>query len=194
MRIRISTLLAIQATQLGSWISLAAAEPQGDGPACHPRPTCAQQAASSKWVVEGFDYHAEYIFTTPAHQNSHGYVNFQLWNTAVAYTATCSATSDQLTDFFYGTQWYPCTLPSTALAGSDVSFRFNRPTGELDVKGTIMCAENGQGAAAVFPAEGTTQLTLTCTDTTWTNPNWTYGTGEFYSDREVKCVPDTCVF
>lgn len=146
MRIPVNTLLAIQATQLVSCICLAATETEGDGPSCSPLPTCAQQAASSKWVLEGFDYHAEYIFTTPAHQNSHGYVNFDLWNTAVPYTATCSATSDQLTDFFYGNQWYPCTLPSTAPAGAAVGFRFNRPTGELDVKGTIMCAENAQGA------------------------------------------------
>jgi hypothetical protein len=146
MRLPLNTLLAIQATLVVS--CTATATRNDDGPACdaYPHPTCTQQAASSKWVAENFDYHAEYIFTTPAHQNSHGYVNFDLWNTAVAYTATCSATSDQLTDFFYGTQWYPCTLPSTAPAGAVVGFRFNRPTGELDVNGTIMCAENGQGA------------------------------------------------
>jgi hypothetical protein len=143
MRALLSIFLAFQATHLAS--CLIVTERAADGPSCnaHPHAACAAQAASSKWVVENFDYHAEYIFTTPAHQNSHGYVNFDLWNTAVAYTATCSATSDQLTDFFYGTQWYPCTLPSTAPAGASVSFRFNRPTGELDVNGTIICADKG---------------------------------------------------
>jgi len=123
-------------------------------PSCNAHPhcnahlhlICAQQATGSKWVVENFDYHAEYLFTNPAHQNSHGYIKFNLWNTAVADTATCSASSGQLTDFFYGTQWYPCTLPSTAPAGSAVSFRFNRPTGELEINGTIVCSEN-QGAS-----------------------------------------------
>ncbi|KAJ9164814.1 hypothetical protein NKR19_g1019 [Coniochaeta hoffmannii] len=167
MRVLISALLAFQAAQLVSSLRIT-------------------------WVVENFDYHAEYLFTNPAHQNSHGYIKFNLWNTAVADTATCSASSGQLTDFFYGTQWYPCTLPSTAPAGSAVSFRFNRPTGELEINGTIVCSEN-QGASAAFHIEGTTKLTLACADTTATNPNWTAGTGEFYSTREVKCFPGSCV-
>jgi hypothetical protein len=144
MGVLANVLLVMQATRLVSCLTIT--DGQANSPSCHAHPhaVCAQKAASSKWVVENFDYLAEYVFTTPAHQNSHGYVNFNLWNTAVAYTATCSATSDQLTDFFYGTQWFPCTLPLTAPAGSAVSFRFNRPTGELDINGTIVCAEKGE--------------------------------------------------
>ena len=40
-----------------------------------------------------------------------------------------------------------------------------------------------------FFATGTASLDLTCSDETWTNPNWTQGTGEFYSKRDVKCTP-----
>jgi hypothetical protein len=32
-------------------------------------------------------------------------------------------------------------------------------------------------------------LTLSCTDNTYQNPNWTLG--QIYSDREVKCAPVT---
>jgi hypothetical protein len=119
----------------------------GDGPGCSANPPdgkskCWEDVMTLGWTVHGFDYHASYIFTTPAHQNSYGYVNLNLTNNMVPYTATCSATSGQLQDFFYGTQWYPCTLPSTAPAGAAVSFRFNRPTGQLDLNETIICGED----------------------------------------------------
>jgi hypothetical protein len=42
-----------------------------------------------------------------------------------------------------------------------------------------------------FASLGTTQLDMSCTDVTWNNPNWTYGTGAFYSTRDVKCAPIT---
>lgn len=144
MRLAIIPLLAITAIPLVS--SLATADPGADIPTCnaHPNASCAEQARTSQWVVENFDYHASYIFTTPAHQNSHGYVNFDLWNTVVQYTATCNATSDQLNDFFYGTIWYPCTLPSTAPPGAAVTFRFDRPTGLLEINGTVICTQDGR--------------------------------------------------
>src|SRR5687767_900631 len=54
------------------------------------QPSCmaAGQKVSS-WKVENFDYHASYIFTTPAHQNSWGYVNFTLSNPALNYKPVC---------------------------------------------------------------------------------------------------------
>jgi hypothetical protein len=136
--------LAIQATSLGATIAIQQREAEPDDAACPApsRPNCEGKAKSLKWTVHGFDYHASYIYTTPAHQNSNGYVHFNLSNTAVPYTATCSATSSQLTDFYYGNQWYPCVLPSTAPAGATVSFQFNRPTGELDITETVVCPAN----------------------------------------------------
>ena len=117
-----------------------------DGPACPTKPPhggkCWKDILALEWTVHGFDYHASYIFSTPAHQNSWGYVNFNLTNNVVPYTAACSASSNQLTDFFYGSVEYACTLPSSAPAGSAVAFKFNRPTGQLDIKETIICNEN----------------------------------------------------
>ncbi|KAK3387870.1 hypothetical protein B0H63DRAFT_471048 [Podospora didyma] len=160
-----------------------------DGPACPAKPPhggkCWKDILALEWKVHGFDYHASYIFSTPAHQNSWGYVNFNLTNNVVPYTATCSASSNQLSEFFFGTMEYPCTLPSTAPAGSAVSFKFSRPTGQLDIKETIICNENK--ITGDFVASGAKNLTLTCTNTYYQNPNWTIG--QIYSDQEVKCTP-----
>jgi hypothetical protein len=138
----IQILLVVQATALAAAFTIQQREAEPDGAGC-PSPSrrnCEGKVKSLKWTVHDFDYHASYVFTTPAHQNSYGYVNFNLSNTAVPYTAICSATSSQLTDFYYGNQWYPCALPATAPVGATVSFQFNRATGELDITETVVCA------------------------------------------------------
>lgn len=117
-----------------------------EGPKCEPRPPrdgkCWKDILATQWTVHGFDYHASYTFSTPAHQNSWGYVNFNLTNNVVPYTAVCSAASSQLTDFFYGTVDYTCTLPATAPAKAAVKFRFSRPSGKLEITESVVCSEN----------------------------------------------------
>ncbi|KAI0180597.1 hypothetical protein GGR52DRAFT_531973 [Hypoxylon sp. FL1284] len=140
-----------------------------------------------EWTVESFDYHASYIFTTPAHQNSWGYVNFDLANPALDYKATCSATSNQLSDFFYGTMPYNCTVPDGSSAVT--TFDFSRPSGVLNVNQTWGCTDKDPKWPLTVRAFGTANLTLACTDETWMNPNWTMG--QIYSDRTVKCDPVT---
>ncbi|KAF3765651.1 hypothetical protein M406DRAFT_356003 [Cryphonectria parasitica EP155] len=136
------------------------------------------------WTIEDFDYHASYVFSTPAHQNSWGYASFNLTNPAVPDTvASCSASSDQLEDFFYGTVWYDC-------AGSDAApatFAFSRPSGELDINQTWVCDDEDPQYPTTFTAYGKINLTLDCTETTYQNENWTIG--QIYSDREVTCAP-----
>ncbi|KAB5551239.1 hypothetical protein GE09DRAFT_1059724 [Coniochaeta sp. 2T2.1] len=192
MRLTHNILLGLQ---LATAVSGATTPCKQHGCPCPtPHKACAEQVADSKWVVEHFSYNASYIFTTPAHQNSHGYVSFDVFNTAApSYTATCSASSSQLTDFFYGTQWYTCALPPTAPAGASLQFKFNRPTGDLGLNATIICPGRGHGTGSEHHVEATTHMSLACIDMTWTNPNYTFPSGEFYSDREVKCVPDSCV-
>lgn len=93
-----------------------------------------------KWTVGGFDYHASYIFSTPAHQNSWGYVDFNISNPAVPdAVASCSAQSDQLSDFFYGTQWYQCTFDGDDGRVPSATFTFNSPTGDLYINQTWVC-------------------------------------------------------
>lgn len=58
---------------------------------------------------------------------------------------------------------------------------------------TGACLANfGYGKIRTFAVSGSTNLTLTCTDVTTTNPNWT--PGQIYSSREVKCAPVDATF
>lgn len=169
-----------------------------------------------KWTIQDFDYHASYIFTTPSHQNSWGYVNFSLSNPALpdVQVASCNAASSQLSEFFYGTLQYNCTFdgqlgePGPAPA----KFTFSRPSGELVVDQKWVCRDQDpkypyvsplryclrrtsvskltcNRSSITFNAHGQVNLTLDCTDTTWQNTNWTLG--QFYSTRNVNCAPVT---
>ncbi|KAK3314448.1 hypothetical protein B0H66DRAFT_576715 [Apodospora peruviana] len=168
--------------------------PRTNTPSCPARPPrdgkCWKDVLGLEWSVKNFDYHASYTFTTPAHQNSFGYVNFNLTNNLKPdIKAVCSAASSQLTDFYYGSMPYSCELTATGKdpvpAGTAVTWTFNRPTGELAIDETVVCQEGK--ATGMFYASGAKNLTLSCTDTTWTNPNWTMGA--IYSDRTIKCKP-----
>ncbi|OIW29352.1 hypothetical protein CONLIGDRAFT_575945 [Coniochaeta ligniaria NRRL 30616] len=153
-------------------------------------PGCTEASFGNfSWMVDEFDYHASYIFTTPAHQNSWGYTNFNLSNPALPYKAVCNATSSQLNDFFYGDFWYECSIPDGSPAGTGATFAFNRASGQLDFNQTWRCSDEDAQYPTTFRGYATVNLTLECNDTTWTNPNWTMG--QIYSDREVKCAPVT---
>ncbi|KAI1855700.1 hypothetical protein JX266_000565 [Neoarthrinium moseri] len=175
----ISTLAAI--------LPLAVAAPFGHNARDSNAGCQAKSQKDFQWTVENFDYHASYIFTTPAHQNSWGYVNFNLTNPALEYKASCSASSSQLSDFFYGTMAYNCTVPDGST--TKATFDFNRANGELNINQTWVCSDLEPQWPATFHAYGQVNLTLDCTDSTWQNPNWTIG--QIYSDREVKCAPVT---
>lgn len=98
---------------------------------------CSQTSFKNfEWKVQAFDFHASYIFSTPAHQNSWGYASFDLINPADHTTTHCEGASSQLSDFFYGTVPYKCN--DTERVG-ETSFTFNRPTGELTLTQTWTC-------------------------------------------------------
>lgn len=181
---RFATLLATLPLALAGPISLGTRD---------SNPGCSNASFRDfHWTVKDFDYHASYIFTTPAHQNSWGYVNFTLVHSALLYTAQCSAASNQLSDFFYGTVPYNCAFPedATPSPGTGAKFDFSRPSGLLEVNQTWVCSDADPQYPTTFWAYGAVNLTLDCTDTTWTNPNWTTP-GTVYSSREVKCNPVT---
>lgn len=104
-------------------------------------PTCSNASLRGfAWTVQDFDFHASYVFSTPAHQNSWGYASFNLSNPAVpGARASCSAASSQLSDFFYGNLAYTCTSSSTAGGPAPATFSFDRPSGELRVNQTWTC-------------------------------------------------------
>lgn len=160
----------------------------------HPgdQPSCSTTSFQNfSWALSAFDYHASFIFTTPAHQNSWGYVNFNLSNPAIgsSVTTVCSASSSQLSDFFYGTVQYTCTNTPESNK-SDVgktTFDFNRPTGELRFNQSWTCRDGDPRWPTTFTGYAAVNLQLDCTESTWQNQNWTMG--QIYSTRDVRCSP-----
>ncbi|QUC15991.1 uncharacterized protein UV8b_00232 [Ustilaginoidea virens] len=143
------------------------------------QPSCSDRATTvDQWSVKNFDFHASYTFSTPAHQNSQGYVYFTLENEALDFKTSCTGVSGQLQDFFYGQIVYNCTAP---VGGNEASFTFSRPSNELKLTQTWTCADEGSR----FWAQGAANLTLKCDDKTWTNPDWKMG--QIYSSRTVSC-------
>ncbi|KAK4236176.1 hypothetical protein C8A03DRAFT_45789 [Achaetomium macrosporum] len=172
-----SALLALLAVPFTTAfpVSLPRADPQG----------CSDISFKGfEWVARSFDFHASYVFTTPAHQNSWGYVSFDLYNTADQSTAHCEAQSNQLSDFFYGTVPYTC---NDTLRSGSTTFDFARPNNRLRVNQTWTCDDKDPQWPITFTGYGDANLTLDCTDTTWKNPNWTLG--QIYSSRDIKCTP-----
>lgn len=107
--------------------------------------TCTSQSEGNfSWTIESFDFHASYIFSTPAHQNSWGYVNFNLSNPALNYQAACSAISDQLEDFYYGNLAYNCTFPEGIENPGSATFNFSRPFNVLDIMQSWTCYDYPQ--------------------------------------------------
>ncbi|KAL2265096.1 hypothetical protein VTJ83DRAFT_6196 [Remersonia thermophila] len=151
---------------------------------------CWTDIASLKWTASPFSYRASYIFTTPAHQNSWGYVDFILTNNVVPYAAVCSASSNTLSDFFYGTVDYACALPAEAPSGASVKFRYNRISNQLDIEESLLCTESGK--AATFRVTGSTTVDLQCTDATTVTEDWKPGL--IYSHRAIKCQPIDVTF
>ncbi|ODA82736.1 hypothetical protein RJ55_01245 [Drechmeria coniospora] len=151
-----------------------AAEVDADANKCTSRSTKVKE-----WTVGDFDFHSSYIFSTPAHQNSWGYVNFTLTHPAVNYKAQCSGQSNQLSDFFYGTTQYSCTIPGSR---DQATFSFDRPTGELKLDHSWSCA----GEGSHFNAKGGAKLKLACSESYYKNPAWKKG--EIYSTRTVNCA------
>jgi hypothetical protein len=128
--------------------------------------------------VRDFDFHAQYYFSSPSHQNSWGYVNFTLEHAVLNYKSVCTAASSQMYDFFYGTVIYNCSVP---VPDDAATFTFSRPNGELKINQTWACAEENSR----FWAEGGVTLDLNCREEFWQNPDWQ--SGEFYSTRDITC-------
>lgn len=143
----------------------------------------AQSRKLKSWTVRHFDFHADYIFSTPSHQNSWGYVNFTLENSVLDYKPICSAQSDQLQDFFYGNVIYSCQgVPH----GDKATFTFNRANNHLHINQTWHCpGASSTYPDSVFDARGGANLLLSCTDCKWQNPDWQMG--EFYSTESITC-------
>ncbi|KAK0654956.1 hypothetical protein B0T16DRAFT_302805, partial [Cercophora newfieldiana] len=151
-----------------------------------PNTCIATSLSNFAWDLS-LEYHAFWYFTTPAHQNSWGTVTLNLTNPAIpTVKVNCQANSDRLSDFFYGDQLYPCVVEDAAKGKGigETGFRFWSHS-KVEVNQTWGCDNRVK-----FNAIGNVGLEgMKCTDVSWTNPNWTMGTGAFYSTRDVKCTP-----
>ncbi|KAI0400825.1 hypothetical protein F4802DRAFT_601587 [Xylaria palmicola] len=169
----------------------AAAAPSGGASARSARstPGCTSLSFGDfAWTVQSFTYHAQYTFSTPAHQVSSGSVRFNLTNPALPETAVCAADSTQLTDFFYGDFVYHCQAPATG-SGTATTFAFSRPSGLLTVNQTWTCRDEDPQYPVTFTGYGAVNLTLDCNTTNYQNPDWQ--SGEIYSSRTINCAPLT---
>jgi len=144
------------------------------------------------WSLKGFRFEASFTFTTPAHQNSWGYLDFNVTNPATGVEAICSARSNQLSDFFYATFPYTCKTPNGAGVydyDPNTRFDFERAIGQLRFNQTWTCRDQDPEYPARFTAYGMADLSLDCNETMYRNPNWTMG--QIYSSRQIKCLPVT---
>ncbi|KAF9880110.1 hypothetical protein CkaCkLH20_02064 [Colletotrichum karsti] len=146
-------------------------------------PSCGQKSGKvSEWTLTDFDFHASYIFSTPSHQNSWGYISFNVTNPVLDYAVSCGAASSRLNDFFYGEQVYQCKAPDGESTAT--SFTFSRPDGAVTLNQSWTCNDDPQYPAR-YTAKGNAVADLKCEETSWQNPNWTIG--QFYSTRDIKC-------
>ncbi|KAJ0158124.1 hypothetical protein CTA2_12245 [Colletotrichum tanaceti] len=152
--------------------------------ALEPETTCLQKSAEMDgWTLTDFDYHASYIFSTPAHQNSWGYISFNVSNPVLNYTVACDAVSSRLNDFFYGEQAYTCNPPAGESAATN--FTWSYPDRALTLNQSWTCDDNPKYPAR-FTARGDAVVNnLKCWETFWKNNNWTLG--QVYSQRDIKC-------
>lgn len=168
-------MYGLTAAALFAAAALAAPASSPDNNAC-----TSQSTKVTAFQIKDFDFHASWTFSTPAHQNSWGYINFTLANAAVDYEYQCSAASSWLSDFYYGNIDYNCTDPATGQQTQRGTFSYSRPATTLAINQTWDCPEGSR-----FWAEGSAVLDLRCDETTYQNPNWTMG--QIYSNRVVTC-------
>ncbi|KAJ6788804.1 hypothetical protein PWT90_02807 [Aphanocladium album] len=145
-----------------------------------PATTCTSKSTkATEFDIKDFDFHASWTFTTPAHQNSWGYVNFTLANKVLDYEYQCSSASNWLSDFYYGNINYNCT-DAAGQQTHEGTFSYSRPMTTLAINQTWDCPEGSR-----FWAEGSAKLDLQCEESKYQNPNWTMG--QIYSDRRITC-------
>ncbi|KAK4454527.1 hypothetical protein QBC34DRAFT_391941 [Podospora aff. communis PSN243] len=138
--------------------------------------------ANSSWTVGGFHYSSSVTYSTPSHRIANGWVNFNLTNYALPLaTMSCSATSSQMSDFFYGNQWYQCADSS----GNDAEFQFDKSSKRLDLQQRWACVDDVP--LMNFLGKGNATVALDCQTERWQNQNWTMG--DTYSKEYTNCTP-----
>ena len=113
-------------------ISAAVSTPLVGYPNCHP---------TSKTVdlrISDLYFHSSRVYSTPAHQVAGGSISFNITNPAAGITTSCSASSTQIYDYFYGDLWYHCQKTDGV---DDTEFTFNRTTGQINLTQRWTCKD-----------------------------------------------------
>lgn len=87
-----------------------------------PRADC----TTASFTLHNITFSANYIYSTPAHlATSSGTISFNLSNSAVPYTTSCTGTCHDYPGV-YCTGWevFQCTNPAGVAAGDGASFSF----------------------------------------------------------------------
>lgn len=98
------------------------------------------------WTVTDLLYSARYPHAQDQGGSPYAFITFNVTNPAVGRSSHCAASSMKAEDFFYGEQWYPCDYDeagSGEKAPARALFRYDRPSGKLDINQTWVCDDQG---------------------------------------------------
>jgi hypothetical protein len=103
-------------------------------------PDCSYTSPDSRYFfLSNFAYYDSIIYSTPSHLAvAYGSVSFDFYNNAIEETVTCTASSRQAWNFFYGNIVYNCTSPVEDQGVA--TFTFNQTDGMVCVNETWSCA------------------------------------------------------
>ncbi len=122
-------------------VTLAASAPTSDTNEINQRRANSCKDESLKppsWTALDFYFTSEISLVDPTMQVQAARVSFNLTNTALSFNMSCVAFSQLLPDFFYGDTWFNCTGPGTG----EAEFKYNRTTGQVDVKQKWRCDDD----------------------------------------------------
>jgi hypothetical protein len=111
------------------------------------------------FTLHNITYSDDTIYSTSAHMAvAGGSIQFNLTNTAVSYTTTCSAYvgDDGWPEFFYGNQIFYCKTPLSAGSGTSTNFTYSSSGAKLVVNSTRSRGEGDEkqdifrGACLIF--------------------------------------------
>jgi hypothetical protein len=106
-----------------------------------PAETCGRRSPQAKSLqLTNFYLHSREEFTTPSHQNSYGYLSFEVHNPILDYVIQCDTMSTTLPEFYSAGREWTCYAPPGI--GGSVTFSYDRSTGKLDLIQKWVCYDD----------------------------------------------------
>ncbi|KAF2474846.1 uncharacterized protein BDR25DRAFT_340541 [Lindgomyces ingoldianus] len=148
-------------------------------------PDCSYSAPGSRYFyLSNITFESHIVYSTPAHMaTSSATISFEFYNSAVSYTAHCSAGSVEPWQWFNADQIYTCTVPPQG-AGT-ATFKYRSSDGQLQANQTWLCgAQKTLGTAT-----GHANLDCKTVDKTAENFTWPDPQGRMYRTITTTCNP-----